>query len=73
MSTESPTTVPADGRHTPARMRRSVVLPAPFAPTSATVSPGATVKEMSSSSGLRPQEKDMCLTSSIKGHYFTKI
>ena len=70
---ESPDTVPADGRHTPARIRSSVVLPAPFAPTSATVSPGATVKETSSSNGLRPQEKDMCLTSSIKGQYFTKI
>lgn len=37
------------GGRTPARILASVVLPAPLAPTTATVSPGSTVRETASS------------------------
>jgi hypothetical protein len=43
-STPSKRTSPRSGSSTPARMRATVVLPAPFSPTSATVSPRRRVK-----------------------------
>ena len=42
------TTEPSSGSRSPARMRSSVVLPAPLAPTTPTTSPGATVRSSAS-------------------------
>lgn len=47
--TPSSRTRPESGVRTPARILASVVLPAPLAPTTATVSPGSTVRETASS------------------------
>jgi len=40
-----------------ARIRSSVVLPAPFGPSSATVLPISTVSEMPASAALRPKSR----------------
>ena len=46
--------VPDCGRSNPEMVRTVVVLPAPFAPTSATISPVGTVKLTSHNTGTRP-------------------
>src|SRR2546423_8478333 len=46
--------VPASGRSSPARHSRLVVLPAPFGPARARISPGATPKLSSSTASFLP-------------------
>jgi hypothetical protein len=45
---------PARGRRRPEMVLSVVVLPAPFEPTRATISPSATVKEIPFKTSLRP-------------------
>ena len=47
-------TSPSSGDSSPTIMRKSVVLPAPFGPTSPTFSPGLSWKEASTKSTCRP-------------------
>src|SRR6185312_13101905 len=47
-------TVPSSGVSSPTTMRKSVVLPAPFGPTSPTFSPGFNWKEASTKSNCLP-------------------
>ena len=57
-------TVPAVGVRSPAMIRSSVVLPAPFAPTRAAFAPSPT-RKLTSSSSTRPSgsSTDTCATS----------
>src|SRR5262245_9740765 len=57
-------TSPDDGRSEDARQRSNVVLPAPFAPISATTSPAAIVKSSRSKTNRWPNLFDNCRASS---------
>src|SRR5262245_46344516 len=65
MSSPAKCTVPASGRRLPASWLMKVVLPAPFGPITAWVSPSRTSKSMPSQARSAPKLFDSPLTSSI--------
>src|SRR5688572_31301794 len=69
----STSTSPSLGARIPAMMRLAVVLPAPFGPRSATISPGSTRNETWSSATVRPNERDRSRTSIMKRAYLVTL
>src|SRR3981189_1292094 len=57
---------PLRGSMAPATPRSVVLLPAPLAPISATISPSATSKEISAQAGTSPYASSTCSTLSSK-------
>ena len=72
ISTPSKVAVPDEGIHIPAKIFKSVVLPAPFAPVIATTSPDATENVTSERMLLPPLEKLIFLTSNMVRYFIKK-